>query len=400
MNMRFLNRASLLLMVMSLSGCSSLSSVNESVTDSLTGLFEEKDTSEPPRALSKFSSSVSVRQLWSSQIGSNSKKLYVKLQPAVDGDRVYAAGIKGNVSAYDVKSGRLLWQTDTAARLRGGPGVGSGLVLIGTADAELIALDAQTGKEKWRALASSEILAAPSAADGVAVARSIDGRIFGFSAEDGKRLWIHDSSVPVLTLRGTSAAVLFSGGVIAGLANGKMIALRLKDGALIWETRIAIPRGRSELERIVDIDADPIVADGVIHVATYQGNVATIALENGRGLWNRKMSTHAGIGADVKSLYVTDANSEIWSLERRSGSSFWKNDKLRARKVTAPVAVGEYVVVGDLAGYVHFLKRDSGAFAARINVGKSPIIAAPVVSGNTVFVSNSAGQLTAIRVGG
>jgi len=397
MSMRLMSKAFVLIAVLGMSACSSLS---ETVSDTVRGYLSNEDVTEKPAELTKFKSTLNVSEQWSASVGSNAKKLYVRLQPAVDSDRIYAAGVKGKVSAYDVKTGNLLWQVDTEARLRGGPGVGDGLVLLGTADAELIALDRETGAERWRTLASSEILAAPSAADGVAVARSIDGRIFAYESATGKRLWIHDSSVPVLTLRGTSATVIFAGGVIAGLANGKMVALRLKNGELLWEKRIAVSRGRSELERIVDIDADPIVADGVIHVATFQGNVATIAVENGRGLWNRKMSSHAGIGADKDRLYVTDENSQVWSLERRSGSSFWKNTELRARKLTAPISVGDYVVVADLEGYVHFLKRDNGALAARIRVGSSPIVAAPVVVGNTVFISSSAGTLTALRVGG
>ncbi len=397
MNVRLLVSVLVLTSLLWLSGCSSIS---ESVTSTVRGYLEDDDVTEKPKELTNFKTTLTVTERWSANVGSDAKKYYVRLQPVIDGDRIYAAGVNGKVSAYDTKTGNLLWQTNTEARLRGGPGIGDGLVLLGSADAELIALDRNTGKEKWRTLASSEILAAPSAADGVAVARSIDGRIFGYESATGKRIWIYDSSVPILTLRGTSSAVIFAGGVIAGLSNGKVVALRLKNGELLWETRIAVPRGRSDLERIVDIDADPLVADGVIHVATFQGNIATIALENGRGLWNRKMSSHAGIGADKERLYVTDENSEVWSLERRSGSSFWKNADLRARKLTAPVAVGDYVVVADLEGYVHFLKRSSGAIAARIRVGSSPIVAAPVVSGNMVFISSSSGTLTALQIGG
>ena len=397
MNTRLLANILVLTSLLWVSGCSSIS---ESVTSTVRGYLEDDDVTEKPKALTNIKTTLNVSQRWSANVGSDAKKLYVRLQPTIDGDRIYAAGVKGKVSAYDAKTGGLLWEVDTQARLRGGPGFGDGLVLLGSADAELIALDRNTGAERWRTLASSEILAAPSAEDGVAVARSIDGRIFGYESATGKRLWIYDSSVPVLTLRGTSSAVIFAGGVIAGLSNGKLVALRLKNGELLWESRIALPRGRSELERIVDIDADPLVADGVIHVATFQGNVATIALENGRGLWNRKMSSHAGIGADRERLYVTDENSEVWSLERRSGSSFWKNADLRARKLTAPAAVGDYVVVADLEGYVHFLKRDSGKIAARIRVGSSPIVAAPVVEGNMVFISGSSGTLTALQVGG
>jgi len=397
MNVRLLVSVLVLTSLLWLNGCSSIS---ESVTSTVRGYLEDDDVTEKPKELTNFKTTLTVTERWSANVGSDSKKYYVRLQPVIDGDRIYAAGVNGKVSAYDSKTGNLLWQTNTEARLRGGPGIGDGLVLLGSADAELIALDRNTGKEKWRTLASSEILAAPGAADGVAVARSIDGRIFGYESATGKRIWIYDSSVPILTLRGTSSAVIFAGGVIAGLSNGKVVALRLKNGELLWETRIAVPRGRADLERIVDIDADPLVADGVIHVATFQGNIATIALENGRGLWNRKMSSHAGIGADKERLYVTDENSEVWSLERRSGSSFWKNADLRARKLTAPVAVGDYVVVADLEGYVHFLKRSSGAIAARIRVGSSPIVAAPVVSGNMVFISSSSGTLTALQIGG
>jgi len=391
---------SIIVLCISLLGLNGCASFNETVSESVRDYFSSEDSSEKPAELRKITSTLNVSERWSANVGSDAKKLYVRLQPTVDGDRIYAAGVKGKVSAYDVKTGNVLWQVDTKSRLRGGPGIGDGLVLLGTADAELIALDRETGAERWRTLASSEILASPSAADGVSVARSIDGRIFAYESATGKRMWIHDSSVPVLTLRGTSSAVIFAGGVIAGLANGKMVALRLSSGELLWEKRIALPRGRSELARIVDIDADPIVADGVIHVATFQGNVATIALENGRGLWNRKMSSHAGIGADAKRLYVTDADSQVWSLERRSGSSFWKNSELRARKLTAPATINDHVVVGDLEGYVHFLKYDNGAIAARIRVGSGPIVAAPVVVGDTVFISSSSGTLTALRVGG
>ena len=397
MNIRLLIISIFLFSVSGLSGCSS---IGETVTSTVRSYFDDEDVTEKPKELKPFKATVNVTERWSANVGSDARKLYVRLKPVLDGDRIYAAGVKGKVSAYDAKTGSLLWETNTESRLRGGPGIGDGLVLLGSADAELIALDRNTGKQKWKTLASSEILATPSAADGVAVARSIDGRIFGYDSSTGKRKWIYDSSVPVLTLRGTSSAVIFAGGVIAGLSNGKVVALRLKNGELLWEKRIALPRGRSDLERIVDIDADPIVADGVIHVATFQGNIATIAVENGRGLWNRKMSSYAGIGADKDRLYVTDADSEVWSLERRSGASFWKNAELRARKLTAPAVLGEYIVVADLEGYVHFLKRDSGAIAARIRVGSSPIVAPPVVKGNMVYISSSAGTLTALQVGG
>ncbi len=383
-------RLTALLLAVSLGGCSSL-------TNPIEGFFVGKDNTDPPAPLVTFEPSIEVSSLWTARVGAGSKKLYVKLLPAAAYGRVYAAGAKGRVTAHDAASGELVWETDTEVPISGGTGVGDKLVLVGTSEAEVLALDAENGELQWRVHVSSEVLATPKAADGVVVVRTVDGRIAGLSPMDGKRLWAYDSTVPVLSLRGASAPVLYHGAVIAGLANGKLVALRLKDGALLWETRVAVPRGRSDLERMVDIDAEPIVADGVVHVVTYQGNISTVAIQDGRVLWKRDMSSHAGIGADDRYLYVTDEQSHVWALDRRSGASLWKQDKLHARKVTAPAAYGEYVVVGDYEGYLHWLDRRDGHFVARIKVDEEGIIAPPQVVGDTVYVSGIDGTLVAVR---
>lgn len=380
-----------LVVVLALAGCSSIS-------ETVTGFFEDKDNTEPPAELTDFTARASVETVWEVSAGASSSKLYVRLLPAISEGKMFTAGISGRVTALDASNGSQFWQVDTQLPVRGGPGAGEGLVLLGTADAEVVALSQQDGSERWRAKVASEVLAAPKIGNGVVVARSIDGRIYGLNAADGKRLWIYDSQVPVLTLRGVSSPVIEGRGVVAGLANGRLVALRLSDGVVLWESAIARPRGRSELDRIVDIDSEPVIANGVIHAVTFQGNIATIALENGRGLWRREMSSHAGLSADQTYLFVTDENSEIWALDRRDGRSYWKQDKLRARKVTAPVPLAGYVVVGDLEGYVHVLSREDGSFVARKKVSSSPIIAPPIVRDGKVYVSSSDGRVTALQI--
>lgn len=379
------------LLAVLLSGCSSL-------TDTVTGYFSGTDNTNPPAPLVKFKETATVETVWSANAGASSKKMYVRLFPSIDGSKLFTAGVEGRISAFDVQSGNRLWQVDSKLPVRGGPGAGDGLVLVGTADAEVVAFSQADGSERWRARVSSEVLAAPQIGKGVVVARSIDGRIFGLNAADGSRLWIYDSKVPVLSLRGASAPVINGNGLVAGLADGKLIALRLSDGAVIWESAISVPRGRSELERMVDIDSEPLIANGVVHAVTYQGNVATVALENGRGLWRREMSSSAGLAADDRYLFVTDENDAVWALDRRNGASYWKQDKLTARRLTAPAVYKDYVLVGDLEGYVHVLSKRDGSFVARSRVGSSPIFAAPIVKGDLIFVYSSDGRITALRI--
>lgn len=381
------------LVAVMLSGCSSLG-------ETVSGYFSGKDNANPPAPLVDFKATATIDTVWSANAGASSKKMYVRLLPSIDGNKLFTAGVKGRISAFDSQTGNLLWQVDSKLPVRGGPGSGEGLVLVGTADAEVVAFSQADGSERWRASVSSEVLAAPQVGKGVVVARSIDGRIFGLNATDGKRLWVYDSKVPVLSLRGASAPVIEGNGLVAGLADGKLVALRLSDGAVIWESVISVPRGRSELERMVDIDSEPLVADGVVHAVTYQGNVATVALENGRGLWRREMSSSAGLAADTKYLFVTDENDAVWSLDRRSGSSYWKQDKLRARKLTAPAVYKDYVIVGDLEGYIHVMSKRDGSFVARTRVGSAPIHAAPIVKGDIIFVNSSDARITALRISG
>ncbi|MCC7412525.1 MAG: outer membrane protein assembly factor BamB [Gammaproteobacteria bacterium] len=360
-------------------------------------LFADEDNASPPTPLTEITPTTRIERMWSRGIGAGTDELFVELRPTIDGATVYCAERKGKVTAVDIEQGRTVWSTDTDAPLAGGPGVGDGLVLVGTSKGEVIALDAAEGKERWRAQVSSEVLAAPRSSDGIVVARTGDGKLFGLRAATGERIWVYDRTVPVLSLRGTSPPVLVDDMVLTGFDNGRLVALELRTGRLLWETQIAVPRGRSDLERMVDIDAEPVVYGRSVYVATFQGRVASLALATGEIEWARDISSAAGLAVDVTRMYVTDENGVIWALDRRNGTSLWKQENLKYRLLTAPAIVTDYVVVGDVEGYLHWLQETDGDFAARVRTDKSKIIAPPVVSDHRLIAYTSDGELAAYK---
>jgi outer membrane protein assembly factor BamB len=276
--------------------------------------------------------------------------------------------------------------------------VGEGLVIVGTSDAEVIALDQGTGEERWRARVSSEVLSAPTAGSGVIVVHTVDGKLFGLESTNGNERWLYEREVPVLTLRGSGSPVLSGGAAIVGMAGGKLIALRVDNGNLLWDQNVTVPSGRSELERMADIDGDPIVMGGGVFVATYQGDVAAVEQRSGRLAWQRKMSSYNGMGADRQGLYISDADGVVWGLDLRSGSARWSQDALKHRKLSNVAVLQDLVVVGDFEGYLHWLDRDDGRLVARTRVGSDPITTGLQVVDGVLYVQGDGGELAAIRL--
>ncbi|WJW76268.1 outer membrane protein assembly factor BamB [Thiohalobacter sp. IOR34] len=359
----------------------------------------EEDNAEPPAELQPITASeVTLRPLWKRDLGDGTGGQFIRLRPALDGGRLFAADNKGRVVAFEAESGAPLWSVETGIAVSGGVGVGEGLVLVGGDEAEVVALDWRDGSEVWRSTVSSEVLGAPAAAGGVVVVQSVDGNLTGLDAASGERLWVFDRTVPVLSLRGTSSPVLVEGYAITGFASGKLVALELKRGLPLWETAVAVPRGRSELDRMVDIDSPPVVRGGLIYSVTYQGRVAAVQGGNGRLIWARDMSSFAGLAVDFRQLYVSDASSDIWALDRRNGAALWRQDALHNRMITAPVVAGDQLAVGDFEGYLHLLSRSSGEIQARVRVDDAGILAPPVVDGDRLYVFGNGGTLAAYRV--
>lgn len=376
--------SALLLLSGLLSGCGTLS-----------GILGGEDNTEPPAPLQDIADPIPLKRLWNTDVGVGFDEQYVRLVPAAEGDRLFVADRRGRVVALDAQSGKQIWSVKTGAAVSAGPGVGEQLVLVGSSDAEVLALSAADGTQVWKAAVSSEVLSVPQIDLDKVIVQTADGNVAALDAADGRQLWIYDRSVPVLTLRGTSTPAVQHGVVIAGFANGKLVALSADKGFVVWDTSVAIPQGRSELERIVDIDGDPVIVGTAVYVTTFQGRVAVLDIQTGNMGWKRDMSSHAGLGVDFSQVYVTDDNSHVWALSRSSGASEWKLDELANRQLTVPVPFDDYVAVGDLEGYLHLLSRYDGRVAARERVDSKGIRARPLVMQDVLYVYGNSGKLAA-----
>jgi outer membrane protein assembly factor BamB len=318
------------------------------------------------------------------------------LAPAVDGEVVYAAGRDGDVLAISQANGKTLWRAKTRAELTGGPGAGFGIVAVGSANGELIALDQATGTTLWTVPVGGEVLSAPAIAADAVVVRTVAGVLLGLSREDGKVLWREEQQIPRLTLRGAAAPVVAGNAAICGFDNGRVIAAETRNGEVLWEQLVSAPRGRTELERLVDIDSAVKVSGVDVFVAGFQGRVAMLALDSGQSWWSREISSHRGLDVDDESVYVSTATGEVIALRRRSGVEVWRQDGLRLRGLSAPVAIGAHVAVADFEGYVHWLNAGTGAFVARTKAG-ARVSNPPVRAGDLIVLQDDEGRVTAFR---
>ena len=364
--------------------------------DTITEMTKGTDNAIPATPLTDIQASLSLRTSWSKNVGKGGNRNFVNLRPTIADGIVYAASRDGTVTAVDAETGSQRWEVGTNTRLGAGPGVGDGMVLLGSSEGEVIALSITDGKEQWRSRVTSEVLSVPATAAGIVIARAIDGRLFGISALDGKRLWTYDRTVPTLTLRGSSSPVISGGLVVYGSDGGKLAAVSLKEGLPLWEKSVAFPSGRSELDRIVDIDGNPLIVNGVVYAASYQGSIVAMELETARTLWTKDLSTSKDMSVDRLNLYVTAADGNVWALDRRNGASLWRQDKLQHRAVTGPAVVDNYVVVSDFEGYQHWLSTDDGHFAGRISLDSDGISTAPVTDGRSAYTYSNRGELTAV----
>ncbi len=371
---------------MGLSGCGTVK-----------GWLAEESHELPPTELVEFTTEFTPVKLWSTDTGGGSDSDYSDIAVWLQSEMAVVVGYEGDVSAYNAATGKRLWQASLDVPVITGAGGGEGLILIGTQEGEIFALDETNGDLLWQQQLTSEVLAPPKAAKGVVVARTADGRMRGLSASDGTVLWNYQRKVPLLSLRGASAAVVADDKVIAGYANGKLVALAIQSGQVIWEKSVAVPRGRSELERLVDIDSEPVIKDGIVYAVAYHGQVAAFDLESGQKLWSRDMSSRSGLDvAESGTIYISDDADYVWALQGRD--ALWRQTRLLRRKLSAPVVAGNQVVVGDFEGYVHWISRDDGRFVARTNISKSAIRSKPVVKDGIVYVLANDGELTAFKV--
>lgn len=356
--------------------------------------FTTKDNVEPPTKLKPVKSEINIRSVWDQDTGVGTARLSFRIRPAIVGGVVYTVDVRGRVNAFTLKTGKKLWSTELKKPVSSGPTVAEGLLVVGTTDGEVIALDKKAGKKRWLARVSSEVLAAPLIEEGVVVVRTINGILEGLKVEDGKSAWIYRRRAPLLTMRGNSSPVAWKGLLYVGFDDGKMACIKTTSGRLIWEQAITLIRGRTELERLVDIDSDPVVSNGILYVVTFQGKLAAINIRARQLLWSRKLSSFKNITVDGSRVFVTDEQSRVWAFDSQTGVAIWKQEGLLHRKLTGPAASENYVIVGDFDGYLHWLDKADGSVVARIRGDKKGFIEAPIAVSGYVVSLGRGGELS------
>jgi outer membrane protein assembly factor BamB len=351
-----------------------------------------------PAELVKFEQQVKIKKQWSTKVGGGNKKFWTSLRPASNSDTVFAADHEGKVSAIDVATGKRVWSTDLDVSISGGVGYAAGQVLVGSIEGQVYVLSAADGSVIWSATVSSEILASPQSNGDVVAVQTIDNKLFAFDGKTGDALWQHEDDAPLLTVRGTSTALVTDRMILAGFDSGKLIAFNPENGSLIWESRLALPKGRTDLERMVDVDGEALLVDDVIYAVTYQGRLGAIARGTGRSLWFQDGSSHSSPAYSSGQVYVSEADSTVRAFSSGSGQVVWTNDQLFLRRVTGPAALAGYMAVADAEGYLHLLNTEDGSFVARTKVDGSGVSAPMLTVGDSLIVQSNSGSLSAFKV--
>lgn len=351
-----------------------------------------------PAELVKFEPTVKLDKLWSNGGVGELLPGIGHLQPALGNNTLFVADSEGRVLAVNAGNGKKLWSKELDVQLSGGVGFGGGQVLVGSIEGSVYALSSEDGSLLWKAKASTEVLSAPASNGSVSLVQTPDGRLVAFDANTGARLWSFEVDVPVLTIRGTSAPIATDTMAVGAFSNGKVYGLNAQNGTVLWEARLAIPRGRTELERIVDVDGNLLLQDDVIYAASFQGRLGALTRGSGRMLWNKDVSSYRTPGYSFSQVYISDENDVVRAYRSNSGQELWSNDQMQYRRLTGPVPLGDYVAVADQEGYLHLLSQVDGSFAARVKVDGSGVSAEMIAADGKLYVLDNDGGITAYKI--
>jgi outer membrane protein assembly factor BamB len=348
-----------------------------------------------PNPVPEVAATTEIERGWSFSIGGPGQ---AGLRPALGATAVYVANPGGRVAAVDLESGRSIWSKNLDLTISGGVGTGEGLVMVGGLDGEVVALDSRDGAEVWRATVNSEVTAPPRASGGVVVVRTIDGGVTGLSTISGETRWHVRRDEPSLTLRGSGPPLIQQGVAVMGFADGKLAAMNVADGAILWEITVSRPRGTNEVERMIDVDASPLLQGNVLYAVSFQGNIAAYALGANQVMWSREISSHTDIAADPDYLYVSDSTGRLRALDRATGEQVWVQEQLLRRRLSGPAVVGDYLVVGDFEGHLYVIDKSDGSLVGHGSFGDQ-IEIQPLVRNDRVLIMTENGVLRSISIG-
>lgn len=374
-------QAILLLSVVLLSGCS---------------IFSKK-TGNEPLELVDFTETVKVNKIWSRGVGAGQGDGFTRLLPAIDGDLIFTVSSEGHIYAINRLTGKVVWSRKTDESISGGISSEHDMLLIANATGELIALAKSNGASLWRKQIQGEILSTPRTNGDVVAVQTMNGRIYTLDAKSGKELWFYENSPPVLTLRGTASPIVTDNAIYAGFSNGRLMAFNPDTGSILWEQRVAIPQGRSELDRMVDIHASPVLDGGILYVSAYQGKLSAMARGTGSGIWSQESSSSEAIALAGGQLFVSQADGVVVAYDATTGQVRWKNEQLLRRGLNGPQVFGDYVAVVDYKGYMHVMNQSDGVFVARRSVDSKSVRAPMLTDGDVLYVYGNKGDLMAFR---
>ena len=353
------------------------------------------DTKEKPAALVDFDATAKLKKNWSVNAGSGQRKHhYTRFIPAIDNNVIFVSDAKGSVFAYDVQTGKRKWKTRTDYEISGSIAAANGNVFFGTYNAEVVALDAQTGEEKWQSPVSGEVLAAPVANNRLVIVQTTDSKLFALDVITGVERWKYDHIAPVLTLRSTASPIIVASQVVAAFDNGQVVSLGVNDGSTQWKSRVAQPKGRTDLDKIVDADSFPVSHGALIFAASYHGNVIALNRGNGSPVWKRPASTFNNLDVDDNAVYLSLEDSIIHARDPFNGQVKWTNDQLRLRGTGSPIVMGDYVAVIDSKGYLHLLTKADGSFAYRFKPKGSGFRSPMITHDDQLIILSDDGNLT------
>jgi outer membrane protein assembly factor BamB len=375
-------------MIATLTGCSTIS-----------GWFEsDEDDPTAPVELVSIEQTVKIKKLWSAGVGNGQGKGLYRLQPVISGDVIYAASADGELRAFDRSRGKALWKASLDTPLSGGVGVYGDALLLGTSEGAVLRTDANSGEIIWSTQLRGEVLSPPQGNGRVVIAQTYDGKLQGLDFDSGELLWTYDSNVPVLTVRGTSVPLVSNDRVYAGFANGRVVAFEAQTGSILWEERVAISQGRSEIERIVDVDGTMELLGKELYAASYQGRVVAIDVSAGRKVWQQDVSSFSGVSQGFGNVYVADEDGTLTAYLRNGQGVRWTQNALGYRELSRPTPVSSYVAVADFEGYVHVISQVDGTFVGRVKVDGKGARADMLSDGNVLYVYGNSGKLVAYEI--
>jgi len=362
-------------------------------------IFKSKEDEDlQPLELTNFESSVKIKRLWNTKIGDSSDQLLLGLSPVGDGNLIYAAASDGVVLSINPETGENRWKVELEVNLSAGPGVGEGFIAVTSKEGDVILLNASTGEEQWRRSVSGEVLARPLVDDNMVIIQTIDNRIIALARVDGRQRWELEQTMPLLSMRGSTSPLIVGPLIITGFDNGRLAGIDKETGDIKWDSMLSMSSGRSDLDRLSDIDGAISLVGQDIYAAGYQGRLSAIAAESGQVLWSREISSYVGVASDWSSVYTIRDDGEIIALRRNNGIEIWRNDKFLRRKLTLPAPFNSTVVVGDFEGYLHFLSVINGNQLARVRFGRGAITSQPLVMGNRLFIQSDNGNIGAFEI--